>query len=130
MRTHSIGQVARAVNLATSTIRYYEQIGLLPEPERSSGKRRYRDDVLWRLSLIQQAKQAGFTLGEIRTLLTGFPEGTPPPSRWQELAGQKMHEIDQQIAELERARSRLSLMLDCACETMAECATTPLDSRA
>src|SRR5215203_2359679 len=65
----TIGQVARQAGLATSAIRYYESIGLLPEPERLSGQRRYAPDVLRRLGAIDVAKQAGFTLEETRALL-------------------------------------------------------------
>lgn len=121
MRTHTIGSIARAAGVAPSTIRYYEEIGLLPEPERQSGRRRYGDDVRWRLSLIQGSKRAGFTLREIKLLLDGFPEGTPPGERWRALAGEKQDEIDRQITELERIRARLDHLQRCDCASLSEC---------
>ena len=72
----TIGEVARRAGVRASAIRYYEEAGLLEEPERVGGKRRYDEEALRRLALIGGAKRAGFTLGEIRTLLHGFPAGT------------------------------------------------------
>jgi MerR family transcriptional regulator, redox-sensitive transcriptional activator SoxR len=71
----TIGEVARRAGVRTSAIRYYEEAGLLPEPERIGGKRRYEKGILRRLALIGGAKRARFTLGEIHTLLHGFPPG-------------------------------------------------------
>jgi MerR family redox-sensitive transcriptional activator SoxR len=59
----TIGEVARRAGVRTSAIRYYEEAGLLPEPERVGGKRRYEKEILRRLALIGGAKRAGFTLG-------------------------------------------------------------------
>ena len=60
--TYSIGEVARRVGLSTSALRYYESVGLLPTPERSSGRRVYDQDALDRLAMIDVAQRAGFTL--------------------------------------------------------------------
>ena len=54
--------------MRTSTLRYYESIGLLPAPQRVSGRRRYDAGVLQRLEIIRTAQQAGFTLAELRVL--------------------------------------------------------------
>jgi DNA-binding transcriptional MerR regulator len=78
----TIGEVAGRAGVRASAIRYYEEAGLLEEPERVGGKRRYDEEVLRRLALIGSAKRAGFTLGEIRTLLCGFPAGTGAAQRW------------------------------------------------
>ena len=86
----TISEVARCAGVRASAIRYYEEAGLLPEPERIGGKRRYEEGILRRLALIGGAKRAGFTLGEIRTLLHGFPAGTGAAQRWQALASEKL----------------------------------------
>ena len=86
MQQKRIGMVADKAGIAASTIRDYERIGLLPSPERESGKRQYGSAVSGQLKLIRSAKQAGFTLGEIQTLLHGFPSRTPPAQRWQDLS--------------------------------------------
>ena len=64
-----IGEVAQLAGVQTSTLRYYEQIGLLPVPKRINGQRRYAPDVLQILAVIQLAKEVNFSLDEIRTLL-------------------------------------------------------------
>ncbi len=68
----TIGEVVRRAGIRASAIRYYEEAGLLPEPERVGNKRRYDEGVLRRLALISGAKRAGFTLSEIRTHTCGF----------------------------------------------------------
>ena len=65
----AIGEVAERAGMSTSRIRYYEARGLLPEPERAGGKRRYGEDVFRRLAIIDAAQRVGFTLEEIRDLL-------------------------------------------------------------
>ena len=59
----TIGQLAERAGLNTSHIRFYERVGVLPEPERVSGQRRYRPEVLHRLSIIDVAQRAGLTPG-------------------------------------------------------------------
>ena len=69
MEEKTIGDIAREADVKPSTLRYYESIGLLHPPERKNGQRRYDSEALKRLSVIRMAKEAGFTLKEIRTLL-------------------------------------------------------------
>src|SRR4051812_3286731 len=76
----TIGDVARRAGVATSSIRYYERIGLLPKPERSGGQRRYHADVLGKLGFIGVAQSAGFKLREIKELLDGA-DGLGEPMR-------------------------------------------------
>lgn len=118
----TIGEVARRVGVRASAIRYYEEAGLLPEPERVGGKRRYDEEVLRRLALIGGAKRAGFTLGEIRTLLHGFPAGTGAAQRWQALASEKLVEVEEAIAQLRETRQLLKEALRCECASLDECA--------
>jgi MerR family transcriptional regulator, redox-sensitive transcriptional activator SoxR len=118
----TIGEVARCAGVRASAIRYYEEAGLLPEPERIGGKRRYEEGILRRLALIEGAKRAGFTLGEIRTLLHGFPTGTGAAQRWQALASEKLVEVEEAIAQLREARELLEEALRCKCVSLGECA--------
>jgi DNA-binding transcriptional MerR regulator len=71
----TIGQLAQRFGLKTSAIRYYERIGVLPEPERHSGQRRYGADAIKRLEVLDIAKRAGFSLDEARVLLHGPTRG-------------------------------------------------------
>ena len=118
----TIGEVARRAGVRASAIRYYEEAGLLEEPERVGGKRRYDEETLRRLALIGSAKRAGFTLGEIRTLLHGFPTGTGAAQRWQALASEKLVVVDEAIAQLRQTRGLLEEALRCECASLDECA--------
>src|SRR5258708_12956764 len=86
----SISEVARQVGLKASAIRYYERIGLLPRAPRISGQRRYDTAALYRLAIIQRARQLGFTLTEIRHLFFGFRNITRASERWRTLSQRKL----------------------------------------
>jgi len=118
----NIGVIAAQAHVATSTIRYYERIGLLPLPQRVSGKRRYDHSILKELRVIQLAQQAGLTLAEIHLLLHGFPANTPPAVRWQTLAGEKLIELEQRMIQIQAMKSLLEQTLCCQCATLEDCA--------
>ena len=84
--TLTIGQIARQAGLKTSAIRYYESVGLLPEPRRESGQRRYGNATLRRLRVIDVAKRAGFSLDEARVLLANGEGGPPAHAQLRDLA--------------------------------------------
>lgn len=109
----TIGEVAELMGLHTSTLRYYESIGLLPAPRRVSGQRRYQRDVLQILAVIQLAKDASFTLPEIHALLYGFADNRTTSERWQELAQQKIREINAIIERAEEMKALLEEGLRC-----------------
>src|SRR5947209_16036354 len=90
----TISGVARQVGLNSSAIRYYEQMGILPPAVRISGQRRYDRSALYRLAVVQRARQAGFSLNEIRMLFFGFQDGTRAEARWRKLADRKLAELD------------------------------------
>lgn len=122
MRQMTIGEVARKTGIQPSTIRYYERIGLLPAPERLSGQRRYRPDILRTLAAIQLARSAGLRLSEVRELLHGFAEEMPASSRWQAIARSKLDEVESQIEGLEQRKGLLQTLGQCRCPTVEECA--------
>lgn len=74
----TIGQVAARAGLRTSHIRYYERVGVLPPPDRAGGQRRYDEQVLHRLAVVDVAQRAGFTLAEICDLTARDPGATAP----------------------------------------------------
>jgi MerR family transcriptional regulator, redox-sensitive transcriptional activator SoxR len=122
----SIGEVARSAGVRPSALRYYESVGLLPPPERTNGRRRYDGEVLRkvldRLAVVRVAQQAGFTISEIRTLLNGYSEDTPPSERWRFLAEEKLPEVE---ALMERALGMKYLLergLRCECLRLEDCA--------
>ena len=104
----TIGQVAERAGLNTSHIRFYERVGVLPEPERVAGQRRYRDEVLHRLSIIDVAQRAGLTLEEIAPL-TGPDNRSADASRHiRALADDKLPHIDALIARAEGGQALAS----------------------
>src|SRR5262249_48278083 len=118
----TISQVAQQIGIHTSAIRYYEQIGLLPPAQRLSGQRRYDSTVLYRLAIIQRARQLGFTLTEIRQLFFGFRDVTHASERWQKLSARKLAELDQLMSGIKAVRRLLKeLMTKCRCETLDQC---------
>ena len=118
----TISQVARQVRLRASAIRYYERIGLLPRAERLSGQRRYEPAVLYRLAIIQRARQLGFTLTEIRQLFFGFRDVTRASERWRTLSQRKLAELDHLMDGIKAVRGVLEkLMTKCRCDTLDQC---------
>jgi MerR family transcriptional regulator, redox-sensitive transcriptional activator SoxR len=119
--TLTIGEIARRTGVATSTLRYYESIGLLPKAVRQSGQRRYDPTTIRAVGFIKLAQHAGFSVNEIGTLLHGFPTDTPPSVRWQELAQNKLKEIETQMARVLEMKRVLEEGLSCGCITIEEC---------
>lgn len=126
----TIGEVAARAGLRTSAIRYYERIGLLPEPERSSGRRQYGADVLDRLAVIATARRAGLSLDDVRDLLDGVDAGEPAGERLQRLARRKLPEVEALIARAEAVRGWLLAAAECRCPTLDDCPLFEHDSGA
>ena len=118
----TIAQVARQIRIRPSAIRYYERIGLLPPAQRLSGQRRYDPTVLYRLAIIQRARQLGFTLSEIRHLFFGFRDVTRASERWRALSQRKLAELDHLMEGIKAVRGVLrKLTTKCRCETLDQC---------
>ena len=120
-RMLSIGEVAQRTGLASSALRYYEREGIVPRAERFGGRRVWEEDILDRLALIGVAKAAGFTVAEIRVLLSGFSHRAAPGPRWRQLADRKLSELEARIAEVERMKRVLQAVTACECPTLEEC---------
>lgn len=121
MADFSIGDIARKAGIATSTIRYYERIGLLPPPLRENGRRRYDAAILRKLGVIRLAQQAGLSIAEIRSLLHEFPASTLPSERWTALAAEKIPELEAQIQRIQAMKRLLEHTLSCECPTLEDC---------
>ena len=117
----SIGEVAREANVSVSAIRFYERNGLLPEAERTGGKRRFGPDAVRRLAVIDIAKQAGFSLGEVRTLLDSIDRGAPAHEELRALAARKLPEMDALIERARSMRDWLAVASVCGCESLEDC---------
>jgi MerR family redox-sensitive transcriptional activator SoxR len=117
----TIGEVAAAAGVNASAIRYYERHGILPEPGRVGGKRRYGEEVLERLSVLEVAKQAGFSLDQIRLLFEATDGGAPAHTRLKELARRKLPEVEALIAHATEVKTWLEATDQCTCDTLNEC---------
>ena len=118
-RQMAIGEVAERAGMSTSRIRYYEARGLLPEPERAAGKRRYGEEVFRRLAIIDAAQRVGFALEEIRDLLGSRDELAH--ERLRDLALSKLPELDDLIARATSVRRVLKICSKCNCESIDVC---------
>lgn len=123
METLTIGEVAKLAGIQASAIRYYESVGILPRPQRLNGHRRYDASVLSRLTLIRIAQSAGFTIAQISRLFDGFDRDVPASARWQQLAHQKLIEVNALIDHAQAMKRLLEEeLLRCKCVTLEECA--------
>jgi len=109
MTLRTIGQLAKAANVAVDTVRYYERVGLLERPLRQrSGWRRYSDSTLVRLQYIRRGRTLGFSLKELRTLLGAVRAGRPLFCNAFDAAVQdKIRALDRAIVELQERRAEL-----------------------
>ena len=118
-----IGQLAAATGTKVNTIRFYEDIGLMPKAERTtSGRRTYRESDQLRLTFIRRGRALGFSVDEIRSLieLSAKPDGDC--TRAAEIARHHIRGIEKRIAGLTKARAALETAADdCECGRVAEC---------
>lgn len=131
-----IGQLARRSGLAATALRYYEQLGLLPEPERTpSGYRSYGEEVVDRLAFIRSAQAVGLTLAEVGEVLGVRDAGTAPCRVVTNLIEQRHSEVQSRIAELRslerelaHLRERASRLEPSDCDPTGVCHLIPRSS--
>ena len=116
-----IGAVATLSGKAASSIRYYEQIGLLEESQRISGRRRYSPAVLRTLAVIETSQRAGLSLEEIRLLLQATPTDQAATELLREVAEQKLPALREAIERAEIVRGWLEDAARCCCPTLDDC---------
>lgn len=108
-----IGDLGRRTGVAVKTIRYYEEIGLLPAPDRTaSGYRDYEEVTVDRLRFIREAQGTGLSLTEIASILDLRDHGQQTCGHVVELLEQHLEDIDRQIRDLRRTKSQLAAMTE------------------
>lgn len=117
----AIGEVARISGKAPSAIRYYESIGLIPEPARVSGRRSYPAEVMRSLAVIDTAQRAGLALDEIRLLLQASPDDARAVDQLREVAERRLPVLREAISRAEVVREWLEQAADCCCPTLESC---------
>ena len=107
------GQLAKAANVNTETLRYYERRGLMPEPpRRESGYRTYPQESVARLNFIKGAQELGFSLEEIKELLALRVDETASRSTVRQRAQTKVAQIDEKIRKLQQMRDALDSLIE------------------
>src|SRR5262245_38164400 len=112
----TIGELSRRTGLPSSTIRYYERERLVPSPPRVASRRVFEDDAVAQLAVVRLAREAGFTLAEIRRLVNDFGR-----DRWRRLAEAKLNEIRASEERLRAMAALLTKLLDCRCRDLQVC---------
>jgi MerR family redox-sensitive transcriptional activator SoxR len=121
MEQWTIGVVAKKVGLRPSALRYYESVGLLPRPQRVNGRRYYDATIFPVLNVLQMARQAGFTIADLRLLFQSDGAAPAPSTRWQSLATQKVADLDAQIAQAHQMKQLLHRGMECGCLRYEDC---------
>ncbi len=119
----TIGRLAKATGTGVETVRYYEKIGLLPQVARTAGNyRSYGQAEVSRLSFIRRARDLGFSLEQVRMLLSLADDRNRPCNEVDTLARQHLDTVEAKIADLNALRSELSsLIAQCGRGIVADC---------
>jgi MerR family copper efflux transcriptional regulator len=121
-----IGELGRQTDVSAKTIRYYEEIGLLPEPQRAAnGYREYRDDAVLRLQFIRDAQATGLTLTEIASILDLRSDGEGTCHHVVELLERHLEDLDRHIESLHTTRGQLVALTERARDLNPEECTDP-----
>ena len=132
-----IGQLAQRTGVSTKTIRYYEEIGVLPEPPRATnGYRRYEEGAADRIGFIQDAQSAGLSLNEIQMILDLRDSGEATCGHVISSLEMRLEDVERQMEDLRRTRSRLGEIIARArsldpthCSDPNRCQTIPKEDR-
>ncbi|WP_420408147.1 MerR family transcriptional regulator [Hoeflea sp.] len=111
-----IGELARATGTKVVTVRYYEKIGLLPEPDRSEDNYRdYGKTSLERLRFIRRCRELGFSLDQVRDLLSLASDAARPCAEVDEITAVHLAEVERKIADLQALAQQLrSISASCS----------------
>lgn len=119
----SVGEVAERSGVPVSALHFYEREGLISSRRTAGNQRRFRRDVLRRLSFIRIAQRVGIPLAEIRSALDSLPEGrTPTRQDWARLSEQWREELDGRIRHLQQLRDDFTGCIGCGCLSIDRCA--------
>jgi DNA-binding transcriptional MerR regulator len=114
----TIGELAKRTGVATSALRYYEELGLLPAPDRVSGQRRYPTSAVGLVGMILLLRDVGFSLRESKAVLGSR---TQAGDGWRTLTQRKLAHLDEQIAKAQTAKEALTHGLHCPHDDITTC---------
>jgi len=119
-RLLTIGELARRAGVATSALRYWEELGLLPTPARIAGQRRYPESATELVGIILLLRDVGFSLAEQKAFMASRAAA---PGDWRRLARRKLAELADQIAKAHTAREAIEHALVCPHDDILQCPT-------
>ena len=118
----TVGKVAQRCGVKISTLHFYEKKGLIFSLRNAGNQRRYKPDVLRRVSVIKAAQKMGISLAAIKEAFANLPDRrTPTMKDWQKLSSSWQDELNRRIAYLERLRDSLTGCIGCGCLSMQNC---------
>jgi DNA-binding transcriptional MerR regulator len=117
----TIGQLSDKSGVPATTLRYWERIGVLPKTMRVSGQRRYQPEAVDLVAVLRLAKACGFSLVEMRRLLSGFRLETSASERWRTSIRDHQELLERQIAQLNAMQQLLQQVQQCQCADLIEC---------
>ncbi|MDP7593157.1 MAG: redox-sensitive transcriptional activator SoxR [Litorilituus sp.] len=120
--TWSVGRVAKRCGIKVSTLHFYEQKGLIRSWRNQGNQRRYKPDVLRRISVIKAAQKLGITLEKIKDTLADLPDNrTPTVEDWERLSTRWHKMLNNRIARLAKLRDSLGSCIGCGCLSLSKC---------
>jgi MerR family redox-sensitive transcriptional activator SoxR len=118
----TVGRVAKRCGVNVSTLHFYEQKGLIHSTRNAGNQRRYKAEVLRRVSVIKAAQKMGISLAAIKRAFASLPdERTPTMKDWEKLSSIWHAELTARITYLERLRDSLTGCIGCGCLSMKNC---------
>ena len=125
----NIGDVSQKLGMPASTIRYYEQIGLIEPQQRISGRRKFDLQALFALEFVRLAQTAGFSIAEIKSLLESYQNDPSAKGHWVVMAEKKRAILKTQIRELRQMDRILNELVSCNCGSLTECIEAGIDRK-
>lgn len=120
--TWSVGRVAKRCGIKVSTLHFYEEKGLIRSWRNQGNQRRYKPDVIRRISVIKAAQKLGVSLEEIKQAISELPDNrTPTVEDWEQLSRQWHQMLDNRIKKLEALRDSLGSCIGCGCLSLSKC---------
>jgi MerR family redox-sensitive transcriptional activator SoxR len=118
----TVGELAKRSGVAVSALHYYEAQGLIRSSRSRGNQRRYRREVLRRVSVIKVAQRVGVPLASIREALKTLPQDrAPTAAEWRRLSSKWKAELDERITKLTQLRDQLDECIGCGCLSMRNC---------
>lgn len=118
----SVGKVAKRSGVKVSTLHFYETKGLISSHRNNGNQRRYKSEVLRRISVIKAAQRLGISLKEIADAFKALPdERTPTQKDWAKLSAKWQNQLNARISYLQRLRDSLTGCIGCGCLSMQSC---------